>query len=138
MEEESRPCVTVSSEKALCVTGKMKPYVTASGESMLKSCVTASRQRESESCLMTQRGNELGVTPQGKRKLELCGTTMMKGVAQSGGSTSQEKEMMRVSWIASSSEDESDIGIEAEEELRESQGSVMYLEEWNQPEGRKG
>ena len=59
-------------------------------------------------------------------------------VAQSGGSTSQEKKMMRVSWIPSSSEDESDIGIEAEEELGESQGSAMYLEEWNQPEGRKG
>ena len=45
---------------------------------------------------------------------------------------------MRVSWIPSSSEDQSDIGIEAEEELGESQGSATYLEEWNQPERRKG
>ena len=60
----------------------MKPCMTSSGESMLMSCVTASRQKGSESCKMTQGGNELGVTPQGKRKLEFCGTTMMKGDAR--------------------------------------------------------
>ena len=56
------------------------------------------------------------MTAQRERKLEFCGTTEKTGVTQSDGATPREKKIIRVSWLPSSSEDESDIRSEVEEE----------------------
>ena len=79
------------------------------------------------------------MTAQRERKLEFRGTTVKTGVAQSDGPSPREKKIIRISWLPSNSEDESDVRSDLEQEIGESQVSEMYLKGWNpKSEGENG